>query len=150
MAEELQALHTKNKELLEIVKKAQDNANNISGKMESVKKWINEVITWEVKKIKEYINDKMQADSKIITYKWIVSTEREIEYKLDPILPKLQAPYRMEVVAIRYSKPNENTEIVQLPGIENFEWKIEPIIYVKSKWGKAIYEYDFDVLVTKL
>lgn len=150
IAEELQNLHKKNEELIQIVKNAQENENNIARKMEAVKAGINDVITGESKKLKEYVNEKIQVDSFVVNYKWIVSTDGEINYDLDPIQPKLHAPYRIEVVAIRSSKTNDAVGAVQLPGIQNIEWEYIPTIYVKSRGWKAIYEYDFDVLVTKL
>lgn len=150
IADELQNLHDKNNELVEIVANANQNVNNISDKMDSVKNGINKVISDEIKGMKEYMQEKIQVDSFIMNYNGMISTDSESSYELEPIIPKLQAPYRMEIVAIRKSKGNDNLAQAVLPGIQNFEWEVNPIIHITSKWGTAVFEYDFDVLVTKL
>lgn len=148
--DELKILHKKHDENVEIVEKANANAENITKKMDNVKDWINKVISNEVKKLTDHIELKTTKDSQIIPYKWIVSTESEIIQKLDPIHTKLKDKYRIEVSKIRMSRGNEDVLFVELPNVDIFEWENIPKIHLKSKGWLATYEYDFDILVTKI
>lgn len=148
--DELQNIHKKHEELVKLVETAKQWTENIWKKMEDAKIGINKVISWEIRAMKEYVQERITPDSFIVNFNGMVSTDSITNYELEKIAPKLKAPYRMEIVAIRTSKTNDNVDQVILPGIQNFEWSISPVIQIKSKWGKAVFEYDFDVLVTKL
>jgi hypothetical protein len=136
--------------LKELINNANRNADNIGKKMEDVKFWINENIS----KTKEYIENKVEEANKkeyfFQRYEGIISTSSENDFVLDTISPVFKWPYRAEITNLRKTNSNENVENVFLPSVGIFKWEVSPKITLKSKWGKAVYEYDFDVLVTKL
>lgn len=150
LQEELLIIRKEIKILSEKIDKNNDKHEQEMKKIESIKESINTIISWEMRKIKEHVSMKVQKDSFIMRYEWIVSTDSQIDYELEPITPKFSDPYRMEIQRIRKSSGNDNVLVVKLPWVEVFEWSMIPIVQLKSKWWKAIYEYDFDVLVTKL
>jgi hypothetical protein len=150
IANEIKNLHQKYDKIIEWLNNFTQNINNCVSQQEDIKQSIYESAKASAKYTDDAAKEYTNKPHFLVKYEWLVSTEKWIIFHLDPIEPPFNGKYRIEVSEIRLQKTNENVDKFSLPKVMVSDGATSPAISLSSKWGKAILEYDFDVLVTKL
>lgn len=115
--------------------------------------WINNWIKLLVNKIQE-LENRLKEWWKFLTrrYQWIVDTEKEAIFDLEPITDEdLRWVQYLASVVINEESPNQWAEKYSFPKTSLIFDEYTPRIYLKAKeWEHAVLEYDFTIILTEV
>lgn len=139
------------------IKKKQEDADERNfasfSKIDMKIEWINNWIKLLVNKVQE-LENKLKEWWKFLTrrYQWIVDTEKETTFDLEPITDEdLRWVQYLASVVINEELPNQWTEKYSFPKTSLIFDEYTPRIYLKAKeWEHAVLEYDFTIILTEV
>jgi len=150
IATEIEKIRAKFPEVMNTIENSNKKAENIVSKLNDAQSSLLNLIDQAKAEALVQIDQANKKEYIKQNFQWVISTSSENTFMLETIRTNLAWLYRIEITNINKSQWNDKIDTIHLPTIDILEWDIIPTIYLKSKWGKATYEYDFDVLVSKL